>query len=117
MEADLHRWIKFGPLPALAVGSVGFLCALLLERLGKQSLHRRFGPSLGEHHEAILEDARILTRGRRLLRGSAMLGAVLGWIGGAAILAYLFTTRPQHKPPISHSAPKKKDSPAHRKAH
>jgi hypothetical protein len=103
VPADYFHWIEFGPLPALIAGIIGFGAALILEQFGKQSIEQLFGAALGDSLQGVLEDSGILRKGRRALRGSAVIGALLGWIGGAVVLAIIFTV--QHQPRPTKSSP------------
>jgi hypothetical protein len=88
--AQLREWIPYGPIPALTVAVAAFAACLLLEWLARWRVRRHFGPGLAAETLRLLTDSGALRRARRLYRGSAIAGGLIGWIGAAFLLAYLY---------------------------
>jgi hypothetical protein len=90
VPANQRGLIHFGPLPALVVGTITLLVALLLERIARYRLRRRFGPALGAALPALLDASGMALKARKRYRRSAIFGALIGWIGGAFLVAFLY---------------------------
>lgn len=104
--AELKKMVHFGPIPALIVGLSTIAVAILVEVCNRWRLKRRFAPAFGDTLKAVLNHTGTLRRGGKWLRGMTIGGALLGWIGGAVVLATI-DINTQHAHMVAYEAKQK----------